>query len=448
MGRSRCWPRVAGCLVLLLAAVTAAVPAGAQALSETVNDIFKNALDLKTVGPPPHGEHFKLSNVAANDAIRQAFNTLISANLSSFPLSSTVSGLTFDFSSGVPVATTTSLGPIFAERAQTLGRRRVNLGVNASFLSFNEFRGVPTDQLRFSFSHQDVPPGSNTGLGDNDNEFDVLNMIVDMDIDAKVVAFYGTFGVTDRIDVGIAVPVISASLKGKATATFDSFSKARRGTANHVFVSANGDTSLTLVQNFDNSATGIGDVALRAKYNFYRGQSIDAGVFADIRVPTGDEEDYLGAGDPNVRAQLILSWTAGNFNPHINTGFEYRGSDLDPNEFELVLGFDQKLAERLTFATEFSGEYEVGDSDAIGFPGPITISGVGSAAPDPLPQPLTKIVVPTNIPDRADNLNNTSLGLKWSPRDNLLFLANAIVGLNNGGLRANIVPTIGFEYNF
>ena len=52
---------------------------------------------------------------------QQAFTIPIGSSLSNFPLSSTVSGLTFDFSTGAPVATTASLGPIFAERAQTIG---------------------------------------------------------------------------------------------------------------------------------------------------------------------------------------------------------------------------------------------------------------------------------------------------------------------------------------
>ena len=52
---------------------------------------------------------------------------------------------------------------------------------------------------------------------------------------------------------------------------------------------------------------------------------------------------------------------------------------------------------------------------------------------------------PTNIPDRKDNLTSGSFGMKWSPRSNLLVIANAIVAFNNGGIRADVVPTLGLD---
>jgi hypothetical protein len=249
-------------------------------------------------------------------------------------------------------------------------------------------------------------------------------------------------GVTDRLDVGVAVPIIRASLEGTTNAIFDSFTLAHIDTARHFF----GNGTLVYRQEFENTASGIGDVSLRAKYNFHRGEAVDVGAFADVRVPTGDEENFLGSGDPNVRGQLILSWSAGNINPHVNAGFQYRGSDADPNEMELILGFDTKLTERLTFAADFTGAYEVGgDEERVEFPAPIVIKGdLGGE----LPIPLVKVVEPTNIPNRVDNLNSGSFGVKWSPRERFLLLANAIVSLNHGGLRDNVVPTFGLEYNF
>jgi hypothetical protein len=426
-------------------------PARAETLSETVDAIFDDVLAVRLAGPggTQHGQHFTLANVETNQAIQQAFTTLIGSNVSNFPLSSTVSGLTFDFSTGAPVATTTSLGPIFAERAQTIGRRRINVGANVSLLTFDRFRGVPTEELAFSFAHQNVPaPGATDPgvLGDNENEFDILNMDLDMKASAQIYAFYATYGVTDRLDVNFAVPIIHARIEAEETATFDSFTMARNGTPNHFF----GTNSLSFNQTLINTATGIGDVALRGKYRFYSTRGFDAAVLGDVRLATGDEENFLGTGETSVRAQAILSWAVGTgFNPHINTGFQFRGGETETNFYELVAGFDQKLTERLTFAMDFLGGYEVGDPEEdITFPEPVVGSGAHAGQPNPLGQALTKVVDPTNIPDRVDNLNNGAFGIKWSPRANLLVIANAIVSLNNGGIRDEVTPTFGLEYNF
>ncbi len=264
-------------------------------------------------------------------------------------------------------------------------------------------------------------------------------------VSAQIYAFHATVGVTDRLDVNVAVPVIHAHIKAEETATFDSFTLAFNGNPNHFFLSG-ADTVLTFNQTLINAATGIGDVALRSKYRFYGTPGFDAAALLDLRLPSGDEDNFLGTGETRVRAQAILSWDAGSgFYPHVNTGFQFRGGDTETDAYELIAGFDQKLAEHVTFAAEFLGEYQLGDPETpIAFPAPVVVSGNLNGQI----QPLTKVIDPTNIPDRKDNLTSGSFGMKWSPRANLLFIANAIVAFNNGGIRADVAPTLGLEYNF
>ena len=134
------------------------------------------------------------------------------------------------------------------------------------------------------------------------------------------------------------------------------------------------------------------------------------------------------------------------FNPHVNTGFQLRGGDTEVPAYELIAGFDQKLSEHLTFAGDFLGQYDIGTPDEdITFPAPVVVSGDLNGE---LQQPLTKVVDPTNIPDRSDNLNGAAFGIKWSPKANFLVIANGIVSLNDGGIRDNFTPTFGLEYNF
>jgi len=46
------------------------------------------------------------------------------------------------------------------------------------------------------------------------------------------------------------------------------------------------------------------------------------------------------------------------------------------------------------------------------------------------------------------NILNASVGLKVNPFKNLLINGNALIKLNDGGLRANVVPYVGLSYVF
>jgi hypothetical protein len=43
---------------------------------------------------------------------------------------------------------------------------------------------------------------------------------------------------------------------------------------------------------------------------------------------------------------------------------------------------------------------------------------------------------------------NLGLGVKANPWKNLLVSANALIKLNDGGLRATVVPLVGLSYSF
>src|SRR5438105_129912 len=76
-----------------------------------------------------HGQHFVPSAVAENGSLIGFITSAISANIGNVPIATTSGGVTFRFEGGIPVKTSLSLGPIFAERAQTLGRGRAAVRV-------------------------------------------------------------------------------------------------------------------------------------------------------------------------------------------------------------------------------------------------------------------------------------------------------------------------------
>src|SRR5438477_8328039 len=67
-----------------------------------------------------HGSHFIPASAQSNGAIISFITDAISGSVANLPIGSTSGGETFRIVNGLPVPTSTSAGPIFAERAQTL----------------------------------------------------------------------------------------------------------------------------------------------------------------------------------------------------------------------------------------------------------------------------------------------------------------------------------------
>nr|HQU70865.1 hypothetical protein [Calditrichia bacterium] len=96
----------------------------AQGFDEKIQDIFQAALDTRLLGLGQSGRNFSLSNNQLSRATLDGFVDILQTGVTHFPAGATATGLSFDFSNGVPVTETQSLGPIFAERAATLGKGR------------------------------------------------------------------------------------------------------------------------------------------------------------------------------------------------------------------------------------------------------------------------------------------------------------------------------------
>src|SRR6266567_5686157 len=127
-------------------------PLDAQGLRDKISQLFifadgKDPLFLGgTAGSDSatalHADHFVPSAVNDNGTLISFIGTAISQNVANLPVSATSGGSTFRFEGGVPVSTSASPGPVFADRAQTLGRGRVFVGANVNRLHFETLRGV------------------------------------------------------------------------------------------------------------------------------------------------------------------------------------------------------------------------------------------------------------------------------------------------------------------
>ena len=86
-----------------------------------------------------HGDHFVPSAVAENGSLIGFITSAISASVGDVPIATTSGGVTFRFEGGIPVKSSLSSGPIFAEQAQTLGRGRAAIGINRTAFASAHF---------------------------------------------------------------------------------------------------------------------------------------------------------------------------------------------------------------------------------------------------------------------------------------------------------------------
>jgi hypothetical protein len=439
----------------LLAAVACltSAPLDAQGLRDRISSLFifgpgQDPLFLAGSADPnnptfiqAHGTHFVPASAAENASLITFVTGAIGANIGNIPIGSTSGAETFRFEGGVPVRTSESAGPIFAERAQTLGRGRLLAGLSRSTFSFATLRGVDISDIQLNFTHENVDfpacdslfAGDCSRMGVPAFENDVMEFNLSLDIDVAVTAFYLTYGLTDNLDIGAVLPIVSASMSGQSSAQLVPFGP---NNVAHFFDGTAADPHLAASRSTSGSSTGLGDVALRLKASFAERRNTALALLADARFPTGSEEDLLGSGEFTARGMAVFTSRIGTFSPHANLGYLYRGGDNRTDAVLATVGFDQLLGRRVTLAADLINELQVGDPK-LRLPTPVEYEA-----------PFARTVRPTSIPDRRDDYISGSFGFKITPTDGISALVNALFPLNRGGLRPDVIYTAGIEYSF
>src|SRR5215211_2666685 len=199
--------------VFLIAAALLFAPAPASAqdrpatLSTLFEDIFGphglvlNSDDVQLDGTN-HAAHF-------NSAFQSEFrlmNVALTSQLATVPLPSPASGFTYNFDPGTGtfVRSTRSFGPILADRGETVGRGKIAFGYTYQFFSYDHLDGEALTDIPAVFTHDNPQAG-----GGRSDVVATTNTI-----EATVAQYTGaiTFGVTDRLDLSLAVPVVRTRL--------------------------------------------------------------------------------------------------------------------------------------------------------------------------------------------------------------------------------------------
>ncbi len=429
-------------LLVVAALVVGPGPVAAQGLRGKVYDLFRFGsgcntpicLDLDPITGGGHGEHYNPAAVIGGANLIEFLTNAIGVSIANIPLSAASGGAIWGRSArGLPVRTATSSGPIFAERGQTLGRGRLLVATTFNRIDYRSLRGVPISDLVFTFTHQDT---EGNGLGDPSFESDVIEMRADLKVNVTTVTPVITYGLTDWIDLSVALPLVRSSMTGVSEAQIIPFSNP---TPHHFGTGQN--PLLRATTGASGSASGIGDVVIRAKAGLV---STPTGAFAllgDVRLATGKEEDFLGTGGTSFSVIGIGSLRRGAFSPHLNGGYIHRGGKFQNDAILATVGFDHLMGRNATLAVDVITSWQMGDSK-LAFPAPIAVNDlIGNAV-------SVRVVRPTNIPDRRDDLALASFGAKLGIGAGVNLIVNSLVPLRQNGLQPNVGWTLGFEYSF
>ncbi len=396
---------------------------------------------------PRHAAHFQSS-------FQQSFtplNAALGQELSILPLASPASGITFVFdrSLGVVTRSTESFGPILSERAETIGRRRFYIAATYQYFGFSTLDGIDLKRLPADFKHLQFPIGGVIPLF----EQDYITTSNRIDLKLHQVTFFATYGLTDRVDVSVAVPILDVHMGVTSQAHIVRIAPPNPADPSAVqgeyhFFNINDPVGSTDATFFTRrSAAGLGDVVFRVKGTAIKRERFRVAGGVDVRVPSGDEQNFLGSGAAGVKPFVVVSYRA-RISPHANIGYEWNGSSILagnistgakarlPNQFFYSGGVDIGVAKRLTLATDLLGQRVIHGFRVQEVP---FVDTTGVSHPD----------IP-NISNYTDsfNLDDLALGFKYEPFGKLLLTGNILIKLDDGGLRARVVPLVGLSYTF
>jgi hypothetical protein len=386
-----------------------------------------------------HAAHF-------NSAFQSDFrlvNIALATQLASIPLPSPASGFTYSFdeTTGTFRRSTQSFGPILTDRGETIGRGRLAFGYSYQFFSFDHLDDVPLVNIPAVFRHDSFEVGGGRA--------DVI--ATENIVEASVSQFTGaiTYGITDRLDIALAVPVVRTRLALLSNATIH-----RVGTGSNRSVhyfrdeSAIGGYGSTQQYFASGSAAGVGDVLLRLKGTLMRESTRAFAAGVDVRLPTGDEQNLLGAGAAGVRPFAAFSASLGRFAPHVNVGYQWNGESvlagdiaLDeeadlPDHFNYALGTDLSVSQQFSVVLDLIGQ-RVLDSPRL-FTRSLDIRG-----------PAGAVTLPDIFLESGSFWTATgAIGLKANVAPRLLIQLNLSFAVTSGGLTDRVAPLVGVEWAF
>jgi outer membrane putative beta-barrel porin/alpha-amylase len=365
---------------------------------QSVSDVLSFLVTNRSI---PTGDFVRDEEAAI--ATRDTISKLLVLELATLP-SSSGGGFTYrlDPTLGTVIRASDSFGPLFTERSLLAGRGRASFGMSFSSVSYDNIDGRNlrdgTLVSTASVFHGETTP------------FDIETVTLKFRTDT--VTLNGTVGITDQLEISAGIPFIRLNLEGERIDNY-------RG---QQLLQARGSAS----------TAGLGDIVVRGRYNVYRSGASGMAVGAEVRLPTGNEEDLLGTGSTSFTPRFIGSYEQDRVGLHGEIGYTLRGVSEALTYAGAVTAV---AAPRLTLVGELLGR---------------RLNAVGRLVETTLPHPrLTGVdtVRLTSSDETADRLLLVG-GFKWNIASTWLLTANVLRPLTDVGLNARWVPSVTFDYWF
>ncbi len=387
------------------------------------------------------------------------------------PALSTSAGYTYEWNPELEVLerSAKTFGPLFSERAVTVGRGKFNINTSYTYIKFEEFNGKNLDKLTNRVERAFVPEtgtveyfGLFRGFNcDDDGDCDNVagdQVRLDLDLEAQLFDFSFTYGVLDNLDVNIDIPVLLTYARSAVQETLpdprclDLSADCRLARET---LGGDDDGFFRLPEQVArDSALGIGDIHLRTKYAPIANPIRLAGLL-DLALPTGDQADFQGTGDTRLATSLIGSKDVLSFLEfHTQGGVEFNVNDVNKSQARYAAGFTAQVASFAALTVDFLGRSEFGAQARIPNAGRLpavrNIDGV-----DTLVQPRNELTDDDNFKGRPlfvdikrNDVLDLAVGGRFAIGERAMILANFLIPLNQDGLRSDFIPSISLETNF
>lgn len=385
-------------VVIAVTAAIAAAPTNALA-QQSMRDVLSFLLTNQAVRT---GDIEK--DAEATAATRDTISRALLIELATLPISTSSGGFTYLFNSdlGTRERASSSFGPFFVERALTSGRNQMSFGATFRYSQFDRLDGNDLRTGNFVTTA--------TQFRDEPQPFDVETLA--LRIDTRTVTAFANYGISDRVDIGAAVPIVSMQLSGERINTY------RGETIPQAAATA--------------TTTGIADMAITARAHLLGGRASGLTAGVELRLPTGREEDLLGTGEPAIRILAIGSLEGTRASAHLNGGYSWGG--ISP-EATYNAALTVAAAQRFTLVAEFLGRWIEG----VGRIGQVTAPHPGSSGVDTI----------RLLPTATGTMTGVAVaGFKWNVAGRWLVNANVLLPVTDRGLRARVIPAIALDYSF
>ena len=176
-------------------------------------------------------------------------------------------------------------------------------------------------------------PDTGPGGAPEPYEADVIQTTDNVSLNMDQTMLYGTVGITDRVDVSVAIPLVSVRMGVTSNANIirvsgPTFTIPGVGTFSNPHQFNSDPNSLTNSYSSNGSGSGIGDVTFRVKGNVWRGNSLAVALAMDVRTPTGSARELLGSGATGIKPFVVVSTVGKRFSPHLNVGYQWNGESI------------------------------------------------------------------------------------------------------------------------